>query len=269
MREHEVADDATSAAVSTPGAPIPIPTTEEWARYLAPVLRDAINGLKILPDAIRAGLATSLLPFVIKWMMVESGGDPCAVGYPADHGASTTSPVEWRSMPREIGIAQMWNPDDFQALGLSPVAMRAYCVPGDRHQRTWNGKPVVGFSGEIARPLTDAEMHEQAVGLVGMITKSVHTAMSDLIGIGAGPGWTADKADFWHVVKLQHGMPQVSHLGFPAVKKKLGRPPSGWNEFRANVAALLPQLNAGQVAMVLRNAEETASAFAAPDQATV
>jgi hypothetical protein len=188
----------------------------QWAPFLA-------------PGCVRYGIQ---LPYALKWVDLESGGNPCEVGYPPAHG--TGGP--WPNAPREMGIVQFYNPDDLQALGLTADALRAYCVPGDQHPTTFNGKVVRGFSQAATRALTPAEMTQQADGAIGLIRQSMTSATRDLIGVRAGPSWSPSTRNYWALVKLQHGLPQVSHVGLSAVTKHLGRPPNSWHEFRTTLA---------------------------------
>lgn len=229
-REHEALDDATSA-----GPDAFIPTMSDWARILAPMCLDAD-----IP-----------LPFALKWIKLESGGNPCAVGVPAQHGRG--SDPTYTQYPREIGIAQLFSPDDFQALKIKPASFRAYCAP----ER--NGE----FPQDVIRPLTLDEIHQQAIAAIGKIQLDRARAQRQLRNIQAGPQWAPDRADFWKVVKLQHGIPGIASSGLPAVTRKLGRPPIDWGEFRRTLANV--KLDAGTEAYrsefnrTLNAAENTAS----------
>ncbi len=216
----------------------------QWAPFLA-------------PGCLKHGIP---LVYALKWVDLESGGNACEVGYPPAHG--TGGP--WPNAPREMGIVQFYNPDDLQALGLTGDALRAYCVPGDQHQTVFNGKVVRGFSQTASRALTPAEKIQQADGAVGLIKQSMTSATRDLIGVRAGPAWSPSTRNYWAIVKLQHGLPQVSHVGLPAVTEHLGRPPSGWHEFRQTLANVkldpaTEKKYRGDFERVLDNAEACAS----------
>lgn len=234
-REHEVADDVTSVG------DVPPPPLSVWSALLAePCLRASPP----IP-----------LPFALKWVAMESAGNPCAVGNPAAHGPD--------GMPKEIGIAQLWNPDDLARLGTTGVELRAYCVPGDQHESTYKGKRIRGFSQAIARPLSPAEMKRQADLAVGLIARSATTATRDLASVGAGSEWSPSGRDFWALVKLQHAFPVLSRAGMPAVTKKLGRPPRSWREFRDTLSAVKLnselEANRAEFGRILGNAERAAS----------
>lgn len=233
-REHEVADDVTNAGITPPGL-------AAWASLLAPLS---------IPANIQ-------LPYVLKWIDIESGGNPCDIGHPQQKGPD--------GLPREMGIAQFYNPDDLHRMGVSGTALRAYCVPGDQHQILYKGKIVRGFSKALLRPLTAAEMAQQAHMTIDLIVHSVADASRDLEKIRAGAGWSRSGRDFWKLVKLQHGLPGLSRSGLPAVAQKLGRPPRDWREFRDTLASV--RLDAGTEAKrsifseILDNAEQCASVF--------
>src|SRR5262245_23473418 len=137
-REHGAADDAAAA---DPGqrsdGKISPPGLDEWAAILAPMC--AARGIQ--------------LPYALNWISMESGGNPCEIGYPPAKGPD--------GMPREMGIGQFYNPDDLRRLGLTSTQLRAYCVPGDDHEVMFRGKKVRGFSRDMKRPMTPAEMLDQ------------------------------------------------------------------------------------------------------------
>lgn len=250
LRDHQEASDA-SAGDGLPSQP----TSDEWARILAGFC--LAHGIQ--------------LPYALKWMGVESGGNPCAVGYPPAHGVSPHpgQPAPWPEYPLELGIAQLYNPNDLQDFGVTATELRAYCIPGDQHEtkiRLHDGtvKILKGFSSQMARPITDQEMTTQARVMIALIARSMREAARDLLAVHAGPSWSPSRRDYWAMVKLQHGLPELSREGLPAVSKKLGRPPDSWSEFRAHVVQV-PLTHAeayrSSFPLILKNAEETASAF--------
>lgn len=226
---------------SSPAAP---PSMLAWSRVLAPMCTDA----PALP-----------LPYVLRWIAQESGGNPCEVGYPPAHGPD--------GAPLELGIAQLYNPDDLGLLDprLTGAELRACCVPGSQHEILWKGKIVRGFSKQMARPITPEEMDRQAQAAVQLVRRCVARATRDLASIDAGPRWSPDGPGFWAVVKLQHGLPELAHQGLAAVTRKLGRPPASWSEFRANLSDVRLGPNVERYredfARILNNAEACASAI--------
>lgn len=218
------------------------PRRDQWAAVLAP---------GCLAHHIQ-------LPYALKWIDLESGGNPCAVGYPSARGPDGN--------PLELGIAQFYNPDDLGRLGLSGTQLRAYCVPGDDHAVKYRGRRVRGFSQALLRPLTAAEMQTQADGAIGLIARSMASATRDLAGVNAGAAWSPATRDYWTLVKLQHGLPRLSRSGLPAVSRFLARAPHSWQEFRAALAHVALDKETARkrelFPAILNNAERCASVFA-------
>lgn len=150
-----------------------------------------------------------LSPIAMKWLEDESGGNPCAFGDPPPIGTAPDG------NPREIGLGQLYNPDDFKRLGISPSAFRAYCVPGTQKR---------------SRKLTPDEMIAQVkytvLEPIGWGMEKADAAVT-AYGLDA---W--EPPDYWKLVKAPHALPGILQQGMPAVVKKLGRAPSGWLEFR-------------------------------------
>lgn len=220
------------------------PSTADWSRFLAPL-------------ALQANLQ---LPYVIKWMIIESGGNPCSIGNPEAAGPD--------GEPQELGIMQVQNPDDLRLLGTTGAELRAYCVPGRHHEVKYGHRIVRGFSQALSRPLTPAEMARQAEIAIAKLDRDVKSAQRDLDSIHAGAAWNRTRRDFWALVKLQHGLPGLSRSGLPAVTKKLGRPPASWREFRAAIANVTldheTERYRKKFGELFSNAERTASAFVEP-----
>lgn len=219
------------------------PTLDEW-------------GVALAPGCLSSGIQ---LPYAVQFVAMESGGNPCAVGYPASKGPD--------GLPLEMGIAQFYNPDDLVALGLTGEELRVYCVPGDHHETTFRGKKVRGFSQQMRMPLTPEQVRRQAGGTVGLISRSMREVTEVLTSIGAGPAWSPSRRDFWRLVKLQHGLPALISEGLPRINAKLGRPPRDWSEFKAALDTVTLGARAeakrrqGLFPRVLSNAERCASAF--------
>ena len=55
--------------------------------------------------------------FAMAWLTMESGGNPAAIGSPAQLGPD--------GFPREVGLGQLYNPDDFARQGLTTTPFRA------------------------------------------------------------------------------------------------------------------------------------------------
>ena len=196
--------------------PEPPPPLAQWDAYLAGPC--AAHGIQ--PAYAR------------RWIEIESAGQPCAVGDPRAGGDPGDPGADF---PREIGIAQLWNPDDLRHLGATAAELRAYCIPGRNHpSRIRDAKgsliDIVGFSQTLARSLTPAEMQRQADLAVGLIGLAMTGADRDLTAVAAGPGWARTQRDYWRLVKLQHALPGLSHSGLPAVAHLLGHAPRDWTE---------------------------------------
>lgn len=206
-------------------------STESWMPYLTPLM---------------AKLNIPLI-FAMNWIRIESGGNPCAFGNANAKGPDGT--------PREQGITQLWNPDDFQALKVPLGSFRVYCIPGTQ---------------QCSRTLTDDEMWEQARAHIAMIGKCVAYAARVLGDSGASalPGWDNRKADFWKLVKLVHATPGMVK-GMSYVKTSLGRAPINWDEFKNAVLKGGVKLDAGterlraEFGRLYANAERCASGVGA------
>jgi len=222
------------------------PGIQEWSAALA-------------PGCMAKGIP---LPYGLKWGDMESGWNPCAIGYPAAHGPD--------GMPLEMGVAQLYNPDDLDLISpkLTGTELRAYCVPGDQHSILYKGKVIKGFSQALTRRLRPDEIRRQADAMVALIARSMRSATSDLASIGAGPGWSPSGRDYWRLVKLQHGLPILSRQGLPKVKKLLGRPPASWSEFKSALDRVkfdpdIERKYRSEFPRILLNAETCASVISA------
>jgi hypothetical protein len=159
------------------------------------------------------GLVTKLagdipVAFVQAWNTKESGGNPCAFG-----SANAKGPD---GNPLEMGLGQLYNPDDFDALGIDAGSWRTYCEAGTQN---------------VTRDLTADECTSQVKGLIGLINRCRTAARK------FNPGWSETSADFWRLVKLNHALPGLLQ-GMTAVTKQLGRAPNDWAEFRATVVTV-------------------------------
>jgi hypothetical protein len=199
---------------------------------------------------IVASLIPSVAPrtpqaFAMKWLEIESGGNPCAVGDPGQLGPDGN--------PAEIGIGQLYNPDDFVAFGARAGDFRAYCPAaaqlaaayrqaqqdyadavkaGDTAAQTAARARMAAAARQMqtkTRPLTQAELAAQAkVTLLDKIEQGITHA--DALVHEYGLAWSVP--DYWKLVKAPHALPAILGNGLPAVVKKLGRAPHSWAEFR-------------------------------------
>ncbi len=166
------------------------------------------------------------LPFAVEWLREESGGNPCDIGNPEQYGPD--------GAPREMGIAQFYNPDDLQFLKITSTQLRAYCspekVPYRVKRKDGTIVTVMGPSKEVIRPLTSDEMQVQAKATCDKIAQSRSYAAH--YAALAGVKWPSGGVDFWRLVKLVHGLPGLVSSGLAHVATYLGRAPSSWAEFR-------------------------------------
>lgn len=173
----------------------------------------------------------------MQWLVMESDGAPCAFGVRTQLGPD--------GQPRELGLGQIFNPDDFKTLGLAargitPSSFRAYCAPNTQHR---------------TRALTAQEMDDQVrYTLLALIDRCMQTA--DRTIAKHDLKWSG--VDYWKIVKAQHALPVILSQGLPAVVKKLGRAPASWAEFRQ----ALGMENNARWRKSLDNAEKLASASA-------
>jgi hypothetical protein len=217
------------------GLPVEAPTipsgSSAMARDYTPQVWEPLLRALILKDYPRIDPRVAM-----KWLVMESGGSPCSFGRAFDLGPDGS--------PREIGLGQIYNPDDFKALGLetfgiTPASFRAYCVPNTQL---------------LFRALTSKEMEDQArFTLLAKIAQSMDVA--DRAIAKHGLHWA--KPDYWKLVKSVHALPSILSQGLPAVVQKLGRPPSNWIEFR-QVLGTIPRFLSWSRA--LNNAEKLSQA---------
>lgn len=151
--------------------------------------------------------------YAVKWIDIESAGNPCAVGK-VDKVTRKILPtaIAKDGHPKEMGIAQFYNPDDLTYLHLTSAELRVYCVPG---------------TDKLARALTADELTVQAKATIALIQKCHRAALADLAKIGA----TWSERDVWTLTKLQHGLPGLSRSGLPGAKARMGRAPGSWAEY--------------------------------------
>jgi hypothetical protein len=188
--------------------------------------------------------------FAMKWGEIESGGNPCAVGNPGQIEPSN-------GQPAEIGLGQLYNPDNFRTLHRDPAAFRAYApeaapiaasyrqakadLDTARKAGAGNDDPrVVDAKHRMAvaatqiqsrtRDLTPAELDDNARWtLLAEIYLCIATA-DHAVATYSLSHWSVP--DYYKLVKAPHALPAILNNGMPAVVKKLGRSPSSWAEFR-------------------------------------
>lgn len=200
-------------------------------------------GLASWEPVIKVITAEEKIPwqFAMAWIAVESSGNACAIGNKDAKGPDGN--------PREMGIAQLYNPDDLKRFGVTGKELRAYCVPGTQ---------------KLSRPLTPEEIGRQVRLAIELMKHSARQSAHYLTD--AGIHWSTTGKDYWRAVKLWHALPVIPKYGFVSVSRKLGHPPATWTEFRRGYEAVNPRArynplkdrrNQDGYWRALQNAEET------------
>ena len=150
-----------------------------------------------------AKLARGLdVDFLLTWIQLESGGNPCATGI----------------ANKEAGLFQSYHPADDRH-GATFEALRAACALG---QQT------------ASRPLTDAEQQLQVSSGIALARACLDVASSALKAIGAY--WSP--RDRYCLAKLVHALPAYVYRFPAAYVSARGKAPVGWGDFRAWVRSL-------------------------------
>lgn len=220
-----------------PSGPAPAPTIPA-SRYPSGVPQmDATYTLQTWQPIVATRIASTYptIPqaFAMKWLDIESGGNPCAVGDPGQLGQGSDQPAE-------IGLGQLYNPDDFVHLKAPPAAsFRAYAPAAAPLAAAYRQAQASGDKATMAsiarqmqtrtRALTPSEMDDQ-VHWTLLAKIASDKAYVDQLFQRDGIQWS--QVDYWTAVKAPHALPAILGNGMPAVIKKLGRPPSSWKEFR-------------------------------------
>ena len=139
------------AAAAAVDASVPPPSVAAWRVYVEPF-------------ASAVGLP---IAFVLRWITVESGGNPCAVGSATAKGPDGN--------PQELSLGQLYNPDDLRRLGVTGDQLRAGC------SRT--------SVQRLTRELTEDEKTTHARATVQLITHCRDQA--DAVLAAAGADWSA------------------------------------------------------------------------------
>lgn len=150
--------------------------------------------------AMPAAAAGVPLPFALAWTAIESDGDEGSVGQPGAKGPD--------GYPKEVGLLQLYNPDDFQSLGFTPAQLLS------------------------AAPADKAQKYIQFV----MLKKRT----ADHVLSNAHIAWPVSSPDYWSAVKLEHASVAYPPTMYAQVTARLGRPPNSWREFRSTYEAFNP-----------------------------
>lgn len=164
-----------------------------------------------------------LVQYASAWMAIESGGNVCAVG----NKYATVPPG---NAPREIGLAQIYNPDDFKALGIDPLELVSYCVrpaPGQKNPQ------------QLAHPMTAAQKARHIT--VTLLFIKLKKATADHYMAASNLRWPVGGIDHWRMVKAVHALPVLVSVGIAQVTRKLGRAPTSWIEYRRTYETINPR----------------------------
>jgi len=191
-------------------------TMDSWAA----LLNDMAPARHIAPSAART------------WMLLESGGNPAAVGtvYPNGRVARDAD-----GNILESGLFQLYSPQEIRLAGTTVAKMRAGCS-------TREGSRAIIQS--MVRYLTVPEAHEHIRAGLTFIEycRGVAATAAD----AAHLSWST--ADMWALTKLRHGLPVLINPGLPLVSRLLGRPPQSFDEF----TSLLPAVTFNAAVMARR-----------------
>ena len=150
------------------------------------------------------------------WIAIESSGNPCAIGEKNKYGPDGN--------PKEMGLFQLYNPDDLKSLKATGDELRAYCIPGTQ---------------KLSRVMTSVEIRRHVELGIGLILKCKRRA--DQFLTANKVNWSPSGRDYWRFVKLYHALPAIVSPGLSDVCKALGYPPRTWSEFRAAYEKLNPR----------------------------
>lgn len=153
-----------------------------------------------------AGAAGQPPEFHMAWIARESGGNPAAVG-----SIHATAPEN--GYAREIGLYQLYNPDEVKLTSITPAQLRA-------------GAAAPTGTQSLVRALTDEEERWQVQAGVDYIAK--RKAAVDALLARYSADWNA--TDTWRLVKLYHAVSGLPPAVFAAGFQTYGRALADWAE---------------------------------------
>jgi len=193
-------------------------TSAQIARW-----RPQLQGAAVVLAPMMHAEIDQLVQFGLAWIGIESGGNPCAVG-------NRTKVIPPANAPQEIGLWQIYNPDDFKELGVDPLELVAYCV---------RPKPGTVNPQKLSKVMTPEQVAKHVVVGLRMIGKKRTYAGRYLMA--SGVRWPTRSPDYWRMVKAVHALPVLVSSGIAAVTKKLGRAPASWAEYRSTYERINPR----------------------------
>lgn len=173
--------------------------------------------------------------FVLAWIQHESGGNPCAVGFPGE--------VDRNGQPLETGILQLMSPDDIRLADTTVTEMRANCSANIHFPGLTRHSPKAAICAarlaeeKPARPLTADEMNKHAAKSVGYLAAVARIV--DASFARHGVSWPRTSIDYWTMVKAYHAGEAIPTEGLDASVKGLGHAPSSWADFKQGIENLL------------------------------
>jgi hypothetical protein len=184
------------------------------AKYTVDYWRPLVQ-LRMMQEHAATAALPGALEFAMAWLENESDGNPCAYGDPPPDGTAPNGD------PKELGLGQIYNPDDVSRIALKVAPMkiklsskilRAYCKPGTQTR---------------TRELTPEEMIEQVeCTLLVPIDEGISWANQALAK--AGLTWSA--VDRWKLAKAHHAYPPILNWLVPvSTHGKL----LSWADYRA------------------------------------
>lgn len=156
--------------------------------------------------------------FLMCWIDVESGGNPC------DYETGAGSP--------EVGIFQLMSPDNLARAGTTIAQMQPSppCLP--------NSITSIGTGANQGfASLSSDQANEQVRAGIQYVTYCRQFARAALDAAGYTDGWTDQDAAFWMLVKMVHVAPSAIPSQLVQVANQLGAPPTDWATWRAATTA--------------------------------
>jgi hypothetical protein len=199
--------DRSAEEVAEPERPDPDPASDDQAEPVQPT--PSSPEWTTLLEELRGDIP---LPFLLRWIARESGGNPCSVG--------STSQLQRDGWAREAGIGQLYFESVNQRVyGVTVGELRGACDSG---------------SQTATRELTDDEQRAQVASLVAMAGDYLRRGRALLARLGES--WL--EPDELCLAKLYHALPALPKSFLPAASNAGNA--TTWLAFREWVLALSP-----------------------------
>ena len=160
--------------------------------------RDSAEAWRSLVTQLAGDLPTD---FMIAWIDVESGGNPC----------------DYTSL-RESGISQLMYPDNLNTAHTTEAAQHPVppCVAGTSSSASYSS-------------LSPSQQNDQVQGMVTYVNAMRANAHAQLQAVGTD--WDESTGDFWKLVKMNHVAPATIPPALQAALAANGTPPPDWATF--------------------------------------